>query len=308
MTCPPRAIRPQIFRRAFAATTLALGSGTAQALDIGDRLALNGLLAGALQCQEVSVASDAPDACRGSGAFQPKILFRPTDADQFFIKLGFGAGNGLNQASPFSLRTWAADLEDDVRDINGRTRSYLLEAWYAHTFRLAQNSTLQLTAGIIDPAFYVNENAYANDEFTQFSNEIFVNSRNTFLPAYDAGGVIVWKIGNWTVSGVGMKVGENEDGNAYDWYAAEVDYHLTTGLGEGNYRMTVSATSDDFLDPMATRKTSLATLSLSFDQEFGPAVGAFLRFAWAREDALVDYRADYSPSLTAARTFWRLGA
>jgi hypothetical protein len=45
--------------------------------------------------------------------------------------MGFAAGNGLNSSDsrnrpPFVLATWAADPEDDVEDINGRNRDYLL--------------------------------------------------------------------------------------------------------------------------------------------------------------------------------------
>ena len=114
---------------------------------------------------------DSNNICRGALPFQPELVYNPTEQDQLFVKLGFAAGNGLNEVSPFVLAPWAADLEADVKDINGRDRSYLLEAWYAHTFKLAEDNSLQITGGIIDPAFYVNENAYANDEYTQFMNE-----------------------------------------------------------------------------------------------------------------------------------------
>jgi porin len=296
--------RGQTLRRTLTAAPLLLAGTAASAFEVNEQLELNGLMAGAYQCQQVGGVPDADDACRGGGAFQPELFYNPTEQDQFFVKLGFGAGNGLNEISPFSLAPWAADLEDDVKDINGRGRSYLLEAWYAHTFRLGEANSVQITAGLIDPAFYVNENAYANDEFTQFSNEIFVNSRNGFLPAYDAGGVIVWKLGSWTFSGVGMNVGGNDDGNSYNWFAAEIDYNLTTRLGEGNYRLMVSGTSSEFSDPTGTRDEPLAGLLLSFDQELGPNLGAFLRFAWQREDALVDHKADYSGGFDINGALW----
>ena len=170
------------------------------------------------------VWSGSDNLCRGAVPFQPELVYNPTEQDQFFVKFGFAAGNGLNEVSPFVLAPWAADLEDDVKDINGRDRSYLLEAWYAHTFKLGEDHSVQITGGIVDPAFYVNENAYANDEYTQFMNEAFVNARNAFLPAYDWGGVLVWKLKDRTFSGVGMNVGENDDGNNYNYYAAEADY------------------------------------------------------------------------------------
>jgi hypothetical protein len=178
---------------AMSLTLNPLLAGAALAFEVNDELAVNVLIAGAYECQQISGDTDAENACRGALPVQPELLFNPTEQDQVFVKLGFAAGNGLNSVSPFVLAPWAADLQDDVKDINGRKRSYLLEAWYAHTFEIGKDNSLQIAGGIVDPAFYVNANAYANDEFTQFMNEAFVNSRNAFLPAYDRGGALVWK-------------------------------------------------------------------------------------------------------------------
>ncbi len=326
----------QTHRRAFALTlmlTLApAAGGTAWAFDINEQLELNGLLAGAGQCQEVTGDPEAKNLCRGALVFQPEVFYNPTKQDQFFFKFGFAAGNALNPDSPFVLAPWAADLEADVQDINGRDRSYLLEAWYAHTFKISETNQVQVTGGIIDPAFYVNENAYANDEYTQFMNEAFVNGRSAFLPAYDVGGVLAWKAGNLTVTGVGMNVGENEDGNNYNWYAAELDYHLETALGAGNYRVMYAGTSSAFsapaggpqadddldaetelnpeaypdtaLDPAPSEKEPLSGWLLSFDQELGKVLGVFLRLGWQAEDALVDYKADYSGGFDFKGAAW----
>lgn len=287
------------------ALTLALSAtGAARAYEVNDKLEINGLLAGAYQCQEVSGLEDSDNICRGALPFQPELIYNPTGQDQFFVKFGFAAGNGLNENSPFVLAPWAADLEADVKDINGRDRSYLLEAWYAHTFKLSEDNSIQITGGIVDPAFYVNENAFANDEYTQFMNEAFVNARNAFLPAYDAGGVLVWKIKDLTFSAVGMNVGENDDGNNYNFYAAEADYRLNTALGEGNYRVMYSGTSREFLDPTGEDLEKREGWTLSFDQELGSVVGVFLRMAWQSDDALVDFDAEYSGGVNFKGSAW----
>lgn len=67
-----------------------------------------------------------------------------------------------------NLSPWAADLEDDLKDINGCGRDYLLTAWYRHGFSLAQDNRLNITLGIIDSTDFLDNNAYANDEYTQF--------------------------------------------------------------------------------------------------------------------------------------------
>jgi len=105
------------------------------AWDITDQLSINALLAGAYQYQEVSNAPGFEDKGRGAGKFELEISFTPTENDQLFAKLAFAQGNALNgDNSPFFLDPWGAALEDEVKNINGRSRDHLLTAWYKHTF------------------------------------------------------------------------------------------------------------------------------------------------------------------------------
>ena len=89
------------------------------------------------------------------------------------MTLSAAAGNGLNGVNPFSLAPYADDLEDDLKDINGRNRDYLLEAWYKRTFMFSDDMKLAVTGGIIDSTGYIDDNAFANDETGQFMNDIF---------------------------------------------------------------------------------------------------------------------------------------
>ena len=157
-----------------------LQAANALGIDISDKLSIEGVLAGAYQYQNLDAPFDRDDAGRGALSFEPEIVIRLTEEDEIFFKLGFAAGNGLNEISPFSLAPWAAPLEDDVKDINGRNRDYLLTAWYAHTFVFSKDHKLQLTGGIIDATDYLDQNAFSNDEFTQFMNAALVNAPNAF--------------------------------------------------------------------------------------------------------------------------------
>ena len=96
-------------------------------------------MAGAYQYQDFSEAAGADNAGKGALPFQPEISFKPTENDEIFTKFGFAAGNGLNEDSPFVLAPWVADLEDNVKHINGNSRNYLLTAWYKHA--LSQGSS-----------------------------------------------------------------------------------------------------------------------------------------------------------------------
>ncbi len=272
--------------------------------NIARHVSIGGVLSGAYQYEWVDGPPDVDDNGRGAISFQPEISITPTEADEIFFLLGFAAGNGLNGVTPFVLAPWAAGLEDDVKDINGRNRDYLLQAWYKHTFDFSEEHALGLVGGIIDSTDYLDDNAYANDEYTQFMNEALVNGPNAFLPSWDIGGAAEWDLGPFGVRGVYMNVGENDDGNNYNFYALQFNYTLETGLGEGHYRVLVDTTSKAFLDPEGTSEEQRGSLILSFDQAIGDIFGAWIRFGWQTDDALVNYKGVYSGGVNISGTLW----
>lgn len=256
------------------------------AYDITDKFSIGGVLSGVYQYQW---AEGDDNKGRGALSFQPELSLRPTERDEIFAKFGFAAGNGLNGVTRFNLAPWAAGLEDDVKDINGRDRDYLLTAWYKHSFEFSDGHTLGLTGGIIDSTYYVDENAYANDEYTQFMNQALVNGPNGFHPSYDIGGAVEWEIGSWDITGVFMNVGANDIGNSYNFFAGQVSYKLGTSLGEGNYRLIGQLTGEQFQDGLAGQKERLAGVLISFDQELSEILGAWIRCGWQDDKARIDY-------------------
>jgi porin len=280
----------------LAAATCWVFAAASHGYDITDKFSVGGVLAGAYQYQSVSDAGDEfSDTGRGAIPFQPEFSFTPADNHELVAVFGFAAGNGLNDGtSPFALAPWAADLEADVKDINGRDRDYLLQAYYKYTFDLGEDHSLGITGGIIDATGYLDDNAFANDEYTQFMNEALVNSSGSFFPSYDIGGVVEWDFNQFHVRGVYMNVGENDDGRNYNFFGAQLGYTLKTGLGEGNYRFIVDTTTEDFADPTGTKFEALTAVGLSLDQELGEIFGVWLRFGWQNDDALIDYDAIYS--------------
>lgn len=283
---------------------MALGAPAA-AYDVNEQFSIGGILAGSIQCQNLSEKAGADNECDGALPLQPEASFRPTERDEFFVKTGFAKGNGLNGKSPFVLAPWAADLHDDVKNINGSSRDYLLTAWYHHRFTLRQDSTLDATIGIIDATDYLDENAYSNDEYTQFMNEALVNGPNAFLPSYDAGGALGWSAGPWSLRGVIMKVNENDDGNDYTFYGAQLGYTLQSALGEGNYRVVVDRTSKDFHDNNGESGHVRTSILFSLDQPLGDLVGVFLRIGWQNDDAAVHYDAIWSGGIDISGLAWK---
>src|SRR5680860_1269313 len=102
--------------------------------DVNDRLSIGFLTAVATQCQDIG--NGGPDECEQGYVFQPEISFNDAGVNSVFVKLGFGRRNALNPVSHFSVAPWAADLEDDVENINGRRRDNILTAWYRRRFHL----------------------------------------------------------------------------------------------------------------------------------------------------------------------------
>jgi hypothetical protein len=284
---------------------LLLLNGVAFGYDITDKFSIGGVLAGAWQYLEVDDdIEDVDDGPKAAVAFQPQMSFRPYENSELFAKFGVAAGNGLNTKSPFALTIWAADLEDDVKDINGRNRDYLLTAWGRYTFEFSGSHSLGLSGGIIDSTDYIDENAFANDEYNQFLNEAFVNAPTGNFVSYDIGGVAQWAYDNFSANGVIMDVGKNEDNNNYQFYAVELAYRLETELGEGNYRITGSMTSDDFLNTDGQDLERLSALTLSFDQQLGKIIGAFLRLGIQDDNASVIWEKLYSGGFNISGDIW----
>jgi porin len=272
---------------------------TAHAYDVNDKFSVGGVLAVTVQCQNVSDAPGFSNTCETAAPFQPEFSFRPTPVDEVFFKLGFAAGKGINGKSPFEIPPWAADLEENVRNINGRERDYLLTAWYKRTFQLADSHRLGASFGIIDATDYLDKNAYANDEYTQFLNPALTNGPNVFLPSYDVGAALEWDDGPWSLRAVLMEVGENIDGNSFLFYGVQAGYAVQNALGTGNYRLVLAGASRDFLNPEGTQLENRAGALLSFDQAFGAVVGGWLRVGWQTEDAAVNYHAIFSGGWTS---------
>jgi len=259
------------------------------AYDVNEKLSIEGVVAGVYQYQDLSDNSVAEDGGRGALVFQPEAMFTPTDKDILFAKFGFAEGNGLDKVSPFFLRPWAVDLEEDVRNINGRNRDYLLAAWYKHTFELPQDSTIGLTGGIIDSTDYLDQNAYMGDEYTQFMNQAFVQAANAFLPSYDWGGAVEFEAGNLVIRGVGMAIGENNDGIANNFYGMMVSHWFDAKWGKAKYSIGANVTTEDFLSPDGTSKERRKILIFNYDQQFGDTFGGFMRMFRGSDEAAVTY-------------------
>jgi porin len=276
-------------------------SGETQA---SSQLEVSGLMAATVQHLSSSHSSTNKDETRGAFVFQPEARVKRTERDEFFIKLGFAAGNGIVNFSPFSPAPWAADLEDDVKNINGRNRDYLLTAWYKHSVP-AETHQLYLTFGLIDATDYLDENVYSNDEFSQFLNQALVNGPNFFAPSYDPGAAVQWNVNALSLNAVAMAVGENDNGESYQYYGAQIGYTVNTARGQGNYRAALFGTSEDFTGPNGADGKKRQGVLFSFDQQVMANAGVFIRFGWQDDTAAIQNEGIFSGGLDLNGKLWR---
>ncbi len=274
-----------------------------EAKELTEKLSLNGVLSGALQCQQLSASSTGEDACKLGIPFQPELTYRPSQHDTLFLKLGFAAGNGLNDVSPFNIAPWGADLHDDVINVSGSGRDYLLEAWYEHVFDMGRDQSIALTLGIIDATSFLDQNVYANDEFNQFMNPALSNSPNAVFPSYDLGVATVWHMDQWTFSGVFMEVNQLTSPDTYTFYGVQARYTLETTLGTGHYRVLLNG-DRDFVDEAGASKQRNDILIVSIDQQFGDSIGAFTRMGWRLDEAPINYREVYTGGIDINGLSW----
>ncbi len=172
---------------------LALPS-VAGAYEFNESLELTTALRGLLQYGDYTDALNVDggpldSATRGAGILDLMVDYRPTHRDALHAWVRFAAGNALNTVGGIALEPYGDPLEDELQDINGSGRNYLLEAWYRRSFELADEASLSLTAGIIDAGEYLGENEFADESDTQFMNEALETSNMDML-SYNPGAIL----------------------------------------------------------------------------------------------------------------------
>ncbi len=276
--------------------------GTASAYDINEKLSIEGTLTGIYQYGDLDIEG-VDEVDRGALLFDLGTNFHLTEKDEFQITLSFAAGNGLNYLELFSISPYADDLENDLKNINGRDRDYLLEAWYKHTFKFSESISLGLTGGIIDATAYIDDNNFANDEVAQFMNDTLVNNTLANLPSYDIGGVAELEMSNLSLKGLFMS-SKNEEDSEYNYYALQLAYKLNTNIGEGNYRIYAFTTNDKFTAWNGIDREKLMGVGISIDQQLSKNFGIFSRFGWQDDSAVIDHDQLYSAGIKLSGDLW----
>ena len=168
------------------------------AYDFTESFSIEGTLTSVAQHAELDNVvkedgSNQSDTTRAAVVLDIGANYRPTEHDEFQLVYSFAEGEALNGLEAFSLTPYVDDLEEDLSDINNSGRYNLLEAWYKHTFEFSEVNTFGITLGIIDATGYIDDNEYANDEVSQFMNDIFKNNTLANLISFDTGAALEFK-------------------------------------------------------------------------------------------------------------------
>lgn len=287
---------------------LSFYSGISSAYDLTDSISIEATATAIAQHADLDdvfneAGNEISDTGRSAATLDIGINFHPTDKDEFQIIYSFAEGQAINGIGAFSLAPFADDLEEDLSDINRSDRYNLLEAWYKHTFNFSEQTSLGITAGIISSSGYIDDNAYANDEVSQFMNDIFVNNTLANLPDYDVGAALEFESGLWSVKAVALE-SENDDRNDYNYYAFQIGHHVTNLWGAGNYRIYAFSTNDEFIENDGTGEDKVIGYGLSIDQQLSEILGFFTRLALQEDKVPVDHDEMISFGLSIAGNRW----
>jgi hypothetical protein len=158
----------------------------------------------------------------------------------------------------------------------------LREAWL-RTELFGQR--LALSAGRLDLTNYFDQNAFANDESTQFLSDALVNNQMLGLSSNGTGVGAEFDPKNGFRFKFGFQQSNNDATNLSDslYTLSEVGYTFTPfALPEGTYRAWFRT---DNTAASLIRKG----VGVSFDQKLMPAVGLFARYGTQQVDAGDDY-------------------
>ncbi len=231
---------------------------------------------------------------------------------EFFARIhaGNGAGADRDGRGNRPVNVLLANLNtiaDDNSDEDDDTGLRLLEAHYTHAFF---GGRLHVTGGKAEPLGFLDDNAFANDETTQFVGKPFVNntvldSENEFTPLI---GLTFQPTGLFKLAVVGASTSRPlvEDSPLAGDAKSKYDNPFSTpflgaqaavspdwsGL-QGNYRLYGWHTGYDHAkldrrrDFSDGEKSKAWGIGLSADQQLTEAVGVFGRFGWNNADVTV---------------------
>lgn len=195
-----------------------------------------------------------------------------------------------NNTAFIHLETGKGDINYYLNSVAGVNRDAddsgvvsVTEAWFEHKF----TDKFAVTAGIIDPTGAVDDNAYANDETTQFIGSMFRNAANIGFSDNAFGVKATYETDFADFAVQYIDASDYKDITRNGFASAQVNFKPGfIDEKEGNYRIYgwTNTNDTDKLDGTGEGKDKNYGLGLSLDQQFSDIFGAFARYGWSRGD------------------------
>lgn len=207
----------------------------------------------------------------GSLMVEVKAKAKLTERDTVRATFKAGMGEGLGDRIPSFC---------GLNGASGAARNvYLNQLWYERKF--GDGARWRARVGYLDLTSEFDVNAYANDEYTQFLSDAFINNLTFECPANSLGGQLWWEPNDKWSFGVGYSESNRDcvEMFSYGVAIAEIDRRVQIGELEGTYRgyFTANFTPRPSLDGSRDDLTNDGW-GLSFDQEITPNVGLWGRY------------------------------
>ncbi len=259
-------------------------------------LGLTGVVQGTVNAEDVS--GEDSDQTDGSWSMDLELESPIGDHGVAFVAIEAGQGEGLTD----ELGGLFHGVNDDAGDTESRLE--VTEAWYEHNFC---EETVALTVGKLDLTNYVDSNAVANNETTQFLNSGLVNSIAVDFPEDNGAGVHVALYPNDMVElNFGWAESDADWEDIFDdgFAIGEVNFKLNLLEREGNYRFYAWWNGSDHVELEGDDDDEDGWgVGMSLDQQLTDDITAFFRTGYADDD-VYEVEATWSTGAEMCGTMW----
>ena len=203
------------------------------------------------------------------------------DYGKAFIHFETGDGAGVTD----ELKVFS-NVNGDANDSDNEVS--LTEAWYEYCLK---SIPLTFTFGKLDSTYYIDNNAYANDETAQFLGGIFINSPVIEFPDNSLGFRIGFEPKEFLDINFTILDADSDWEEFYKTFiAGQLNFKPKLFNREGNYRILAWLNKQNhikWLDPTKDKQKTYG-FGLSFDQEINDYLGVFLRYGWQSPKVTLD--------------------
>jgi len=210
------------------------------------------------------------------------------DTGKAFLHLEAGKGAGVED----ELKVFS-NVNRDAS--NSENRLELTEAYYEHYLKLIP---LTLTFGKLNPTVYIDDNAYANDETSQFLGRCFRNSPVIEFPDNSAGIRLGFSPDEPLEFNFVAFDADSDWEDIFDgiFLAGQVNFKPKLLGGEGNYRLIGWLNDRNHIKWLEQTKDKEEGygFGISFDQGLTNDLGLFLRYGWQNPKVYLNSTSNFS--------------